>query len=142
MASEPPSVAPPPSSHPPQSDSASYRSSSAPTTSVAPPAVAPGLAWPIVRLLLAVGMLLLAAQAAANQDPQARGIFWNVLGCVSIALAMAGAPMLLPSYRSLRMFSWLLLIAAFFQLYARKDGLLGVPVRVGMLTCTRASHTR
>jgi hypothetical protein len=40
--------------------------------------------------------------------------------------------MILPSYRSLRMFSWLLLIAAFFQLYARKDGLLGVPGPVGM----------
>jgi hypothetical protein len=93
----------------------------------------PGLAWPIVRLLLAVAMLLLAAQAAANQDPQAHGVFWNALGCVSIALAMAGVPMILPSYRSLRMFSWLLLIAAFFQLYVRRDGLLSVPAPVGML---------
>jgi hypothetical protein len=30
------------------------------------------------------------------------------------------------------MFSWLLLIAAFFQLYARRDGLLGVPVSASL----------
>lgn len=69
-------------------------------------------------------MLLLTSQAAANQDPEAKGILVNALPCVAIALGMAVPPMLLPRFRSLRMFSWLLLIAAFFQLYARRDGLI------------------
>jgi len=88
----------------------------------------PSLAWPIVRLLLSAGMLMLAAQAAANKDPEAKGLLVNAVPCVLIALGMAVPPLLLTRYRSLRMFSWLLLIAAFFQLYARRDGLLGVPV--------------
>ncbi|MEI9940942.1 MAG: hypothetical protein WDO69_27305 [Pseudomonadota bacterium] len=96
--------------------------------------MAPSRVWPLVRLLLAAGMLLLAAQAAANQDPEAKGLLFNAVPCLLIALAMAGAPMLLPRYRSLRMFSWLLLIAAFFQLYARKDGLLGVPMAAAVLS--------
>ena len=128
MDSEPPSFVPPPSSDPPRPGSDAYRSSSAPTTSVAPPAMPPGLAWPIVRLLLSAGMLMLAAQAAANKDPEAKGLLVNAVPCVLIALGMAVPPLLLTRYRSLRMFSWLLLIAAFFQLYARRDGLLGVPV--------------
>ncbi|HKO49681.1 MAG TPA: hypothetical protein VJV79_18255 [Polyangiaceae bacterium] len=78
-------------------------------------------------------MLLLAAQAAANQDPEAKGVLVNAIPCVLIALAMAGPPMVLTRYRSLRMFSWLLLIAAFFQLYARWDGLLGAPVASAVL---------
>jgi len=127
MDSEPPSFVPPPSSNPPRPGSPSYRSSSAPTTSVAPPAMPPSLVWPIVRLVLSAGMLLLAAQAAANLDPEAKGLAANAVPCVLIALAMAGPPMVLQRYRSLRMFSWLLLIAAFFQLYVRRDGLLGVP---------------
>lgn len=90
--------------------------------------MAPSPVWPIARLLISAGMLLLAAQAAANQDPEAKGLLFNAVPCFLIALAMACAPMALPRYRSLRMFSWLLLIAAFFQLYARRDGLLGVPV--------------
>jgi hypothetical protein len=90
--------------------------------------MAPSMAWPIARLFLSAGMLLLAAQAAANQDPEAKGLLANAVFCVVIALAMAGPPMVLPRFRSLRMFSWLLLIAAFFQLYARRDGLLGAPV--------------
>jgi hypothetical protein len=98
--------------------------------------MAPGQGWPIVRLLLAAGMLLLAAQASANQDPEAKGLLFNAVPCVLIALAMAGAPMLLPHYRSLRMFSWLLLIAAFFQLYARRDGLLGVPIAAAACSAT------
>ena len=126
MDSEPPSFVPPPSSDPPLPGSPWYRSSSAPTTSVAPPPAPPSSAWPIARLVIAGGMLLLAAQAAANRDPEAKGMLLNAIPCVLIALAMAGAPLVLPRYRSLRMFSWLLLIAAFFQLYARKDGLLGV----------------
>ena len=128
MDSDPPSFVPPPSSDPPRPGSPSYRSSSAPTTSVAPPAIPPSPIWPIVRLFISAGMLLLAAQAAANQDPEAKGVLVNALPCVLIALGMAGPPMVLARYRSLRMFSWLLLIAAFFQLYARRDGLLGVPV--------------
>ncbi len=128
MDSEPPSFVPPPSSDPPRPGSALYRSSSAPTTSVAPPAMAPSPIWPIVRLLLSAGMLLLAGQAASNQDPEAKGFLLNAIPCLLIALAMAGVPMLLQRYRSLRMFSWLLLIAAFFQLYARRGGLLGVAV--------------
>jgi|GEM_PF-1194163 len=126
MDSEPPPSFVPPSSHPPRPGSAAYRSSSAPTTSVAPPPVPPSVTWPIARLLLSVGMLLLAGQAAANQDPEGKGLLVNVLPCVLIALAMAGPPLVLQRFRSLRMFSWLFLIAAFFQLYARKDGLLGV----------------
>jgi hypothetical protein len=90
--------------------------------------MAPSPLWPIARLVLAGGMLLLAAEAARNQDPDAKGLLFNAVPCILIALAMAGAPMVLPRYRSLRMFSWLLLIAAFFQLYARRDGLLGVSV--------------
>ena len=94
--------------------------------------MAPSPIWPIVRLLISAGMLLLAAQAAANKDPDAKGVLFNAVPCFLIALAMAGAPMVLPRYRSLRMFSWLLLIAAFFQLYARREGLLGVPVAVAV----------
>ena len=132
MDSEPPSFVPPPSSNPPRPGSPSYRTSSAPTTSLAPPAMPPSVAWPIVRLFISAGMLLLAAQAAANQDPEAKGLLANAIPCVLIALAMAGPPMVLLRYRSLRMFSWLLLIAAFFQLYARRDGLLGVPVSASL----------
>jgi len=73
-------------------------------------------------------MLLLASQAAANQDPEAKGVLFNALPCIGIALGMAVPPMLLERYRSLRMFSWLLLIAAFFQLYIRRDGLFGASV--------------
>jgi len=126
MDSEPPPSFVPPSSHPPRPGSAAYRSSSAPTTSVAPPPVPPSTLWPMVRLLLSTGMLLLAGQAAANQDAEGKGLLVNLLPCVLIALAMAVPPMVLQRFRSLRMFSWLFLIAAFFQLYARKDGLLGV----------------
>ena len=128
MDSEPPSFVPPPSSDPPRPGAPSYRTSSAPTTSIAPQAMPPSPVWPIVRLLLSAGMLLLAGQAAANRDPEAKGLLFNVGPCVMIALLMAGPPMVLQRYRSLRMFSWLLLIAAFFQLYARWDGLLGTPV--------------
>lgn len=142
MDSEPPSFVPPPSSDPPRPGSPFYRSSSAPTTSVAPPAIAPSPVWPIVRLLLSAGMLALASQAAANQDPDAKGLLANAVPCVLIALAMAGPPMVLQRYRSLRMFSWLLLIAAFFQLYARRDGLLGVPVAMVGLTPAPISATR
>jgi len=91
------------------------------------------MAWPIARLFISAGMLLLAAQAAANQDSEAKGLLVNAIPCVLIALAMAGPPMVLQRYRSLRMFSWLLLIAAFFQLYARRDGLLGAPVTTAVL---------
>jgi hypothetical protein len=136
MDSEPPSFVPPPSSDPPRPGAPSYRSSSAPTTSVAPPAMPPSVAWPIARLWLSAGMLLLASQAAANQDPEGKGLLANALPCVLIALAMAGPPMVLPRYRSLRMFSWLLLIAAFFQLYARKDGLFGAHVATAVLSAT------
>jgi hypothetical protein len=94
------------------------------------------MVWPVVRLLLSAGMLLLAAQAAANQDPEAKGLLANGVFCVTIALAMAGPPMVLPRFRSLRMFSWLLLIAAFFQLYARRDGLVGTPVAAVALHAT------
>jgi len=73
-------------------------------------------------------MLLLASQAAANLDPEGKGTLFNAVPCVGIALGMAVPPMLLPRYRSLRMFSWLLLIAAFFQLYARRDGLVGTAI--------------
>lgn len=73
-------------------------------------------------------MLLLASQAAANLDPEAKGVLVNGVPCVLIAFAMAVPPLILPRYRSLRMFSWLLLIAAFFQLYARRDGLFGASV--------------
>ncbi|MEI9952919.1 MAG: hypothetical protein WDO74_29080 [Pseudomonadota bacterium] len=89
MDSEPPSFVPPPSSDPPRPGSPLYRSSSAPTTSVAPPAMAASPVWPIVRILLAAGMLLLAAQAAANQDPEAKGLLFNLVLCVLLALAMA-----------------------------------------------------
>jgi hypothetical protein len=95
----------------------------------------PSVAWPIARLSISAGMLLLASQAAANQDPDAKGVLLNAVPCVGIALGMAVPPMLLPRYRSLRMFSWLLLIAAFFQLYARRDGLFGTSV-----TATLATH--
>lgn len=81
-----------------------------------------------MRLLLSAGMLQLSAQAAANQDPEAKGLLVNAIPCLLIALGMAVPPMILARYRSLRMFSWLLLIASFFQLYARRDGLLGAPV--------------
>lgn len=134
MDSDPPSFVPPPSSNPPRPGSPSYRSSSAPTTSVAPPPVPPSVVWPIVRLLIAVGMLLLASQAAANQDPDARGVLFNALLCFGIALAMAVPPMILARYRSLRMFSWLLLIAAFFQLYVRRDGLFGSSMTTAHIT--------
>src|SRR3954467_14248191 len=133
MDSEPPSFVPPPSSDPPRPGSPSYRSSSAPTTSIAPPPIAPSIAWPIARLLISAGMLLLAGQAAANQDPESKGLLANAIPCVLIALAMAGPPMVLSRYRSLRMFSWLLLIAAFFQLYARRDGLLGASTAATVL---------
>ncbi|HEY0465327.1 MAG TPA: hypothetical protein VGC79_14030 [Polyangiaceae bacterium] len=128
---------PPPSSDPPRPGTASYRSSSAPTTSVAPPPLPPqSPLWPIVRLLLSLAMLLLSAQAAANQDPEAKDLLINTLPCLLIALGMAVPPMILTRYRSLRMFSWLLLIAAFFQLYARRDGLLGASVAVTALHAT------
>jgi hypothetical protein len=87
----------------------------------------PNPIWPIARLLIASAMLLLSAQAAANQDPELKGLLVNSVPCLLIALGMAVPPMILPRYRSLRMFSWLLLIAAFFQLYARRDGLIGAP---------------
>jgi len=77
-------------------------------------------------------MLLFASQAAANLDPEAKGVLANAVPCVLIAFGMAVPPMLLPRYRSLRMFSWLLLIAAFFQLYARRDGLFGSSVRAAV----------
>lgn len=128
MDSEPPSFVPPPSSDRPHPGSASFRSSSAPTTSVAPPALPPNPIWAIARLVLALAMLLLSAQAAANQDPELKGLLVNSVPCLLIALGMAVPPMILARYRSLRMFSWLLLIAAFFQLYARRDGLIGAPV--------------
>jgi hypothetical protein len=73
-------------------------------------------------------MLLLASAAAENQDPEGKGLLLNAVPCVLIALGMAAPPMLLSRYRSLRMFSWLLLIAAFFQLYARRDGLFDASV--------------
>jgi hypothetical protein len=94
--------------------------------------VPPSVVWPIVRLSVSAGMLWLASQAAANQDPEAKGVLFNALPCVGIALGMAVPPMLLPRYRSLRMFSWLLLIAAFFQLYARRDGLFGTTVTAAL----------
>ncbi|HYP77213.1 MAG TPA: hypothetical protein VER12_14690 [Polyangiaceae bacterium] len=128
MDSDPPSFVPPPSSEPPLPGSAAFRSSSAPTTSVAPPPLPPSMAWPIARLLISAVMLLLASQAAANRDPDAKGLLLNAVPCILIALGMAVPPLLLSRYRSLRMFSWLLLIAAFFQLYARRDGLFGASV--------------
>ena len=129
MGSEPPpSVDPPARSLPPEPGSAAYRSSSAPTTSIAPPPAAPGVAWLVARLLIAVCLLALAAQAETNRDQSARGFVHNALSVVSPALLLAGLPMLVPRYRSLRLFSWLLLLAAFFQFYARKDGLLDAPV--------------
>ena len=94
----------------------------------------PSVVWPIVRLSISAGMLLLASQAAANQDPDAKGVLFNAVPCVGIALGMAVPPMLFPRYRSLRMFSWLLLIAAFFQLYARRDGLFGSSVTAALTT--------
>ena len=128
MDSDPPSFRPPPPSDPPRPGSPAFRSSSAPTTSLVPPPVPPSVVWPIVRLCLSAGMLLLAAQAAANRDPDAKGLLINAVPCVLIALGMAVPPLLLPRYRSLRMFSWLLLIAAFFQLYVRRDGLFDASV--------------
>jgi hypothetical protein len=62
-------------------------------------------------------MLFVTIQLTMAQDPEHKGPFQVTLGCLSIALSMAGVPMILPRYRSLRMFSWLLLIAAFFQLW-------------------------
>lgn len=90
---------------------------------------------PVVRLAVSAVMLLFASQAAANLDPEAKGVLANAVPCVLIALGMAVPPMLLPRYRSLRMFSWLLLIAAFFQLYARRDGLFGSSVNAAATVC-------
>ena len=87
----------------------------------------PDLIWTVVRFLVAVVMLVLAAQAAANQDPDSGGIVKSGLRCAGVALAMALLPMVVPRYRSLPALSWLLLLAAFFQLYAQRDGLLGQP---------------
>ena len=116
MESQPPSVVPPPAG-PAEPGSPAYRSSSAPTTSVAPPPQASGPGWPIARLVLAVGMLIMTIQTTTTQDAERKGIVQNGLPCLLIALAMAGVPMVMARYRSLRMFSWLLLIAAFFQLW-------------------------
>jgi hypothetical protein len=116
LESEPPSVVPPPSG-PAEPGSPGYRSSSAPTTSVAPPPSVSGPGWAIVRLVLAAGMLILTIQSTTTQDAERRGLVQNGLPCLLIALAMAGVPMVMARYRSLRMFSWLLLIAAFFQLW-------------------------
>jgi len=89
----------------------------------------------MVRLCLSAGLLLLAAQAAANKDPDGQGIWVNAVPCVLIALGMAVPPLLLRRFRSLHMFSWLLLIAAFFQLYARRDGLYGASVAAASPSC-------
>jgi len=86
-------------------------------------------------------MLLLASQAAANRDPDAKGVLLNAIPCVGIALGMAVPPMIFPRYRSLRMFSWLLLIAAFFQLYARRDGLFSSSVTAALATHAAAIRT-
>jgi len=140
MDTDPPSFVPPPSSGPPRPGTPSYRSSSAPTTSVAPPPEPPNPVGSIVRLCLSAGMLTFATQAAANLDPEAKGMLANAVPCVLIAFAMAVPPMILPRFRSLRMFSWLLLIAAFFQLYARREGLFGASVRAAAATPPALVH--
>ena len=101
----------------------------------------PSVVWPLVRVSLSLGMLLLASQAAANRDPDAKGVLLNAIPCVGIALGMAVPPMIFPRYRSLRMFSWLLLIAAFFQLYARRDGLFSSSVTAALATHAAAIRT-
>ena len=97
--------------------------------------------WSVVRILLAVVMLILAAQAAANQDPALRGIVASGLRCVGVALVMAALPMVVPRYRSLQTFSWLLLLAAFFQLYAQRDGLIGEPSVSGCAQTLACKYT-
>ncbi|MET0792154.1 MAG: hypothetical protein ABW061_11590 [Polyangiaceae bacterium] len=125
MESEPPSVVPRVRSVPPEPGSAAFRSSSAPTTSVAPPAMSPGLLWPCARLALACCMLVLRAAAAVNSGSTPSEAGADVTRALGTALIVAGLPLLLPRYRSLRAFSWVLLIVTFLELYLTRDRLIG-----------------
>lgn len=76
-------------------------------------------------------MLILATQAAVSQDPDSRGLLVNAWLSAGLPLLIASLPLVFARYRSVRLFSWLLLVAAFFQLYVHKDGVLGVSPAVG-----------
>ncbi len=125
MNSEPPSFRPRASSVPPEPGSAAYRSSSAPTTSVAPPAISPGLLWPNVRLALACVLLVLRGAASVNAGSTGSGVAADVARALGAALVVAGLPLLLKQFRSLRTFSWLFLIVTFLELYLSRDRLIG-----------------
>ena len=124
MESEPPSVVPPPSSVPPQPGSAAYRSSSAPTTSVAPPPLPPNLVWPLVRVTLGCGALAVRGMAATNAGATLHGAVVTTALTALVALLIAGAPMSLARYRSLRAFSWVFLLVCLCALQLSRDPIL------------------
>lgn len=123
MESDPPSIVPT-SSAPPLPGTAAYRSSSAPTTSIAPPAVAPGLFWPVLRTLLAGSLLALRAALSTN-DATAFTAMADAVTCCGVALLIGALPMLLPRYRSFASFSWRVLAVTFIEFYASYSRSLG-----------------
>jgi hypothetical protein len=83
--------------------------------------MSPGNAWPVARLVLSACLLILAAEARAAREPSAAGIAPSSLLASALPLVLACLPLIVPRYRSLRAFSWVLLVIAFIQLYAESS---------------------
>ena len=70
-------------------------------------------------------MLVLRGAASVNSGASAGGASSDIARALGVALIVAGLPLLVPRYRSLRAFSWLFFIATFLALYLAKDRLVG-----------------
>jgi uncharacterized membrane protein HdeD (DUF308 family) len=87
--------------------------------------MSPGLHWPFARLALACAMLVLRGAASFNSGAPPVAALDDIARALGVALIVAGLPLLVPRFRSIRAFSWLLLIATFLELYLSKDRLIG-----------------
>jgi len=87
--------------------------------------MAPGLAWPLLRTAIALAMLALRGFGAVRIEGPSSAVFTDVASAAGIALVIAALPMILPRYRSFRVFSWLLLIVCACELQLSRDRWLG-----------------
>ena len=100
-----PAASVPPGTSVPPGGSAAIQFAPAPPVTEAPPRV-----MPIVRLLLASGVLFLIGRLACRYSFNTRQAASDVLSTVLAIVTLALIPMAVRRYRSLAAFSWLLLI--------------------------------
>jgi hypothetical protein len=96
----------------------------APQLSPAPPSAprVPRL-WPVIRLVLAAGVLFVLGRMACRYSFNLKLAVGDVVATTTVPLVFAALPMVVRRYRSLAAFSWLLLLASVLVLFSSSQEL-------------------